>query len=105
ISYVRRAGDGYVAFGTPFAGELGDLGEPASAPVAMLFQLGRGDDDRHVRLGAPETVRPLMRNILFFANDGHLVDEVLDTACDFASRVPAFKLLFAPHQRVWSTIQ
>jgi hypothetical protein len=105
ISYVRRTNDGYVAFGTPFAGELADLGEPLSAPVAALFQLGRGTDDRHIKLETRETVQALMRNILFFANDGLLVDEVLDTACDFASRVPAFKLLFAPDQRVWSTIQ
>lgn len=28
ISYVRRVGDGYVAFGTPFAGEWGEAGEP-----------------------------------------------------------------------------
>ena len=50
ISYVRRTDEGYVAFGTPFAGELGDLGEPVSAPIAVLFQLGRGVDDRHIRL-------------------------------------------------------
>ena len=46
-----------------------------------------------------------MRNILFFADDGCLVDSVLGTACDFASRVPAFRLLFSPDQRVWSGIQ
>ena len=67
ISYLRRTGDGYVAFGTPFAGELSDVGEPVSAPVAGLFQLGRGADNRHEPLGAPETVQTLMRNILFFA--------------------------------------
>lgn len=105
ISYLRRTGEGYVAFGTPFAGELSDLGEPASAPVAGLFQLGRGLDNRREPLGAAETVRTLMRNILFFADDSQLVDRVLDTACDFASCVPAFRLLFAPDQRVWSTLQ
>jgi hypothetical protein len=104
ISYVARGGDGYVAFGTPFAGELSDLGQPVRAPVAVLFQLGRGPDHR-IRLQAPETVRALMRNILFFATDGALVDCVLNTACDFASRVPAFTLLFEPDPRVWSIIQ
>jgi hypothetical protein len=105
ISYVRRSAEGYVAFGTPFAGELSDLGEPASAPVAALFHLGRGEDNRHERLGDARAVRTLMRNILFFADDRALVDRVLNTACDFAAQVPAFDLLFAPDARVWSTIQ
>jgi hypothetical protein len=105
ISYLRRAGDGYVAFGTPFAGELSDSGQPASAPVAALFLLGRGADNQHVPLAAARTVRTLMRNILFFADDRGLVDRVLDTACDFAARVPAFELRFAPDARVWSTIR
>jgi hypothetical protein len=105
ISYLRRTHDGYVAFGTPFAGELSDLGEPVSAPVAALFQLGRGDDNRHDRLDTARTVQTLMRNILFFADDSELVDHVLDTACDFASRVPAYTLRFAPDPRVWSTIE
>jgi hypothetical protein len=104
ISYLRRTPDGYVAFGTPFAGELSDLGAPVSAPVAALFQLGRGDDNRHDRLDTARAVQTLMRNILFFAEDSELVDRVLDTACDFASRVPAYTLRFAPDRRVWSTI-
>src|SRR5204862_3606565 len=83
ISYLRRAGAGYVAFGTPFAGELSDLGEPASAPVAALFRLGRGADNHHDRLDEPSAVRTLMRNILFFADDRELVGRVLETACDF----------------------
>ena len=105
ISYVRRSGDGYVAFGTPFAGERSDLGEPGCAPVAALFQLARGWDNQHMRLDEATAVKTLMRNILFFADDVSLVGAVLDTACDFASRVPAYTLSFAPDARVWSTIR
>ena len=50
ISYVRRQGDAYVAFGTPFAGEWADVGEPISAPIAAIFQLARGSGARaHAR--------------------------------------------------------
>jgi hypothetical protein len=105
ISYVRRTGDGYTAFGTPFAGELGESGESTSAPIAALFRLDRGADNLHERLGDAETVRTLMRNILFFATDRSLTRHLLDTACDFAARVPAYRLAFAPDARVWSTIQ
>jgi len=45
-----------------------------------------------------------MRNILFFADDRRLVGHVLDAACDFASRVPAYTLRFAPDERVWRTL-
>ena len=69
ISYVRRCADGYVAFGTPFAGERSELGERASAPVSALFHLGRGTETRRDRLDQAETVQTLMRNILFFADD------------------------------------
>ena len=105
ISYVRRSGDQYLAFGTPFAGERSDLGEPGCAPVAALFQLGRGADNEHVRLDAAAGVKVLMRNILFFAGDPRLTGRILDTACDFVARVPACELRFAPDPRVWSTIR
>ncbi len=43
ISYVRkRASSGYVAFGTPFTGELAKLGENVSAPIAALYLLAKG---------------------------------------------------------------
>lgn len=104
ISYLRRVGDHFVAFGTPFAGERGDLGEPASAPVAALFRLGRGHDNARDRLDDARTVQTLMRNILFFADDRALVDRVLETACEFAAHVPAYDLRFVPDAHVWSAI-
>jgi hypothetical protein len=105
ISYLKRNGDGYFAFGTPFAGERSELGDPASAPVAALFHLGRGLETRRDRLDEAETVQTLLRNILFFVDDPDLTARVLETACDFATRIPAFKLHFAPDDRVWRTIQ
>ncbi len=105
IWYVRRKGDQYLAFGTPFAGERSDLGQPGCAPVAALFQLGRGADNEHVPLAASAAVKVLLRNILFFADDLRLTGCILDTACDFVARVPAFDLRFAPDPRVWSTIR
>jgi hypothetical protein len=104
ISYVRRQDGRYVAFGTPFAGEWAEVGEPVSAPIAAVFQLARGSEPVHAPLDEPSAVRALMRNILFFANDRTLNSHVLDTACDCAATVPAFRLSFAPGPRVWETI-
>jgi len=105
ISYVRRVGDRYMAYGTPFAGELSDSGEPLSAPVAAVFGLAWASDPSHERLAESAAVQMLMRNILFFAADPALTGHLLETACDFAGAVPAFRLAFAPDARVWSTIQ
>ena len=105
ISYVRRTAEGYSAFGTPFAGELGESGESGSAPIAALFRLDQGPDNAHERPADAAAVRALMRNILFFADDRSLTRHLLDTACDFAASVPAFRLAFAPDARVWNTIE
>jgi len=105
ISYVRRVGGRYMAYGTPFAGEFSDAGEPISAPVAALFGLAWAPDPGREPLAEGAAVQILMRNILFFAADPALTGHLLDTACDFAGAVPAFRLAFAPDARVWSTIQ
>src|SRR2546425_297479 len=42
ISYVRKQDDGYIAFGTPFAGALAKLGEDGSAPLASPYLLAHG---------------------------------------------------------------
>ena len=42
ISYIRRTGADYQAFGTPFAGELGIAGEDIAAPIGALYFLRKG---------------------------------------------------------------
>ncbi|MGA7474892.1 MAG: hypothetical protein WBA08_13905 [Candidatus Sulfotelmatobacter sp.] len=105
ISYVRREGDRYLACGTPFAGELGRVGENQSAPVSALFLLEKGLQNRIEPVGATEAVQRLLRNILFFADDPALVKLVFQSACEFASLVPIHRLVFVPDQRVWEIIR
>jgi hypothetical protein len=118
ISYVRPdqsrdlharsldpTANGYRAFGTPFAGELAKSGENCSAPVSGLFFLEQGPENRIDGLSSAEAVRRLMRNILFFAEDPNLVEQLLATACDFVSRVPIHRLTFYPDSKVWEKIQ
>ncbi len=105
MSYLRPNGDGYSAFGTPFAGELARSGENCSAPVSALFFLEQGLENRIEELPSAEAVRRLMRNILFFAEDHRLVEKLLATACDFVDRVPIRRLTFYPDARVWDLIR
>src|SRR5262249_32743308 len=46
ISYIRREGPGYRAYGTPFAGELAKIGVNVSAPLEALYLLAKGPENR-----------------------------------------------------------
>ena len=105
ISYVRREGSLYLACGTPFAGELGRVGENQSAPLSELFLLEKGFENRIESLNPTEAVQGLLRNILFFAQDSALVKLVFHSACEFARLVPIHRLVFAPDERVWDLIR
>jgi hypothetical protein len=105
ISYVRRDGEEYRACGTPFAGELARVGENRSAPIASLFFLDKGPQNRIESVDPPEAVRCLLRNILFFAEDTELVKLVFRSACEFVDRVPVKRLTFLPDERVWNMIR
>jgi len=104
ISYLRKSDEGYVAFGTPFTGELTNLGENISAPVAALYLLAKGLENRIEPVAVADAGRELLANMLFFAEDPELVHRVFQTACDFVRRVPVYRLTFVPNTRVWEMI-
>jgi hypothetical protein len=105
ISYVRKRDDGYVAFGTPFTGELAKLGENVSAPIAALYLLAKGRENRIDPVPAGEAARSLLANLLFFAEDEELVQATFHAAFEFVSRVPVSRLTFFPDTRVWELIR
>jgi hypothetical protein len=65
ISYVRKRDDHYVAFGTPFTGELAKLGENVSAPIAALYLLAQGPSNQIEPVAEGEGARLLLANLLF----------------------------------------
>jgi len=105
ISYVRKQGGGYVAFGTPFTGELAKVGENVSAPVATLYLLAQGPENRIDPVPDGEAARSLLANVLFFAEDEALVQSTFHSAFEFVSRVPVSRLTFVPDARVWELIR
>jgi hypothetical protein len=104
ISYIRKQGDEYVAYGTPFTGELAKLGENCSAPLAALYLLAQGPENRIDPIGAADAGRELLANMLFFAEDQEMVQLAFKAACDFVDRVPIYRLTFVPDARVWEMI-
>jgi len=105
ISYVRKRENGYIAYGTPFTGELAKLGENVSAPIAALYLLAQGSENRIDPLTPSEGARSLLANILFFAQDEELVQSTFHSAFEFVSRVPVSRLTFVPDDRVWELIR
>ncbi len=105
ISYVRKAEDGYLAFGTPFAGELAKVGENTRAPLAALYLLAKGPQNRIEPVSVADAGREVLANMLFFAEDQEMVRLVFQGACDFVHRVPVYRLTFAPDPRVWELIR
>lgn len=103
-SYVRKVDGRYMAYGTPFAGELGVAGENISAPIAALYLLAKGPENRIDQIDPAVAIRRLLRNILFFAHQSDLVRQVFESACAFVAAVPVYQLTFFPDQRVWELI-
>jgi hypothetical protein len=112
ISYVRKdvrkdvqkQDLSYVAYGTPFTGELAKLGENVSAPISALYLLAQGPENRIDPVAPGQAVRELLANVLFFAEDQELVQRSFHAACEFVSRVPVSRLTFVPDARVWEMI-
>jgi len=105
ISYIVKNSDGYLAFGTPFAGELARVGENLSAPIEEVFLLAQGKHNKIESLDLSVATHALLRNTLFFADDSELVDTVFHSVCDFVRRVPVKRLTFLPDARVWELIR
>ena len=108
ISYVRPApagASGYFAHGTPFAGELAQPGENASAPIGALYFLAQGSENRIHPLEQPDALRELLASVLFFAHEPELANLVFASACELVRQLPVYRLTFFPDSRVWAIIQ
>jgi hypothetical protein len=104
ISYVRRSGDRYRAYGTPFAGELARVGANTSAPLQTLYLLVQGPENRIQPISKFDAARALLRHVLFFAEEKEMVAKVFDSVLDFVHRVEVAQLVFTPDSRAWELI-
>jgi len=104
ISYVLPSNGGYRAFGTPFVGDLGILGEPASGPLKAVYVLAKGKENKVERI--PNALAPaaLLRNVLFFARSSASVVRVFGNVCRLVELVPVYRLTFVPTPEVWKII-
>lgn len=112
ISYLRvdggpdrgHNGRGYVAYGTPFAGELAKVGENVQAPLTAVYFLQKGAENTIEPVRAGEAARMLLENVLFFAHDPEMVGLVFESACELVNCIPVYRLTFVPDKSVWELI-
>src|SRR6059036_1219355 len=90
--------------GTPFAGELAGIGENVRAPLAEVYLLAHGRENRIEPISDAEATRVMLQNILFFAPDLELVGLIFRSVFELVRRVPVRRLVFAPDARVWELI-
>ena len=105
ISYVRQHGEDYLAYGTPFTGELEKPGENVSAPIAAFYQLVKASRNQLTPIKPGDAVRALLESVLFFAEDPNLVRLVFQSVCDLVCRLPVYRLEFVADQSVWDLVQ
>ena len=102
---LQLAAGRYVAYGTPFAGELARAGENLRAPLEAIYLLTQGPENRITDVDKAEAARTLLRNLLFFAEDPQLVQTVFLAALDLVEQVPVRRLTFLPEPGAWNLIQ
>jgi hypothetical protein len=101
---LRRVGDRFVMFGTPWHGEA-LLAEPASAPLAGIFFLAHDAANALVPVhGAAAATRLFASGFPpFFDREG--MGFTLAFFCDLAAEVPCHELRFTPDPRAVELVQ
>jgi hypothetical protein len=105
VSAVRFMGEAPIVHATPFAGELGIVSGPASAPLDTLFFLRHAPEMAVRRLDPPEIAARLMGCTFAPVDGGVWLEACLDTAERIARSVASYELGFRPEPGVWETLQ
>ncbi|MBA4374505.1 MAG: hypothetical protein C0402_16770 [Thermodesulfovibrio sp.] len=96
---VRRSGDGYKIFGTPWPGELG-IAENKSLPLSGIFFLHHSEKSMIKELKPNEAVKRLMPVVSIPWYDEAVMQDILAFCGEVATDIPAYELHFRPDAAV-----
>jgi len=92
---IRRIGDGFRAYGTPWPGELGiTLNE--SAPLSAVVFIAHDEANAVVPLAGREALERLLPVTSVPWYDAEVFPHILETLEELAAEVPAFELRYTP---------
>lgn len=105
IVAVKKSRRKFVAYATPFRGEVGKPGPNIAAKIAALLLLKKSSSYRISRINGKEAVKHILRNVLVFSNprrsDGEYclpiydINKLLNTVSDFSKSVEIMQMSFA----------
>ncbi len=103
ISLVKPSAGEYIAYGTPFWGEL-QHGLPDSGALKGIMFLQKDTDVYLSKLNRKKALRKLMTNVLFFAKDENLSSRLFSICCEAVTLFDSFDLHFLPDNSFWRCI-
>ncbi|MBN1355348.1 hypothetical protein JXA40_03650 [bacterium] len=100
---IRKSGNGYQAYGTPWPGELGcacSLG----GNLKGIFFLTRARTNRIEAISAPEALKALLPCVSIPWYDDRVFPLIIETCSDLLARIPCHRLHFQPGNAVVETV-
>jgi hypothetical protein len=104
ISLLRRENGIWQAYGTPFWGDFKAAGSNSSAPVAGIFRLLQGAENRVESLRPMTMLRTLLPNVLFFSADAEANRRLLEILSWAATEIEGYNLSFRKNATFWEVL-
>jgi hypothetical protein len=101
---VRRVGESYMVYSTPFYGtnESADLN--SNAPLKAAF-LPVKDDKVYIKDTKPsQALTKLLSSVLFFGQEPSLTQHLMDTSADIIAQIPFYEMHFQRDTSFWKCI-
>ncbi|MBU0567040.1 PqqD family peptide modification chaperone [bacterium] len=106
ISIIRRIGNTYRVFSTPFWGEMqgGIADVNSSAKVETIFFPRKNKKVYLKKITSFKSLPEIMRSTLFFANDDVRAQKIFELCHGIAEKIPCYELHFLPDNSFWRCI-
>jgi len=113
ISLIKKVGDQYLLYSTPFWGEQEIKGGNFYSPIHGIYQLKaspiyqlKASPETEIRkLQTKESLCRLMENILYFARVPFLTRQVFQNCLDFIYKTNLYELTFQKNNHFWEIIE
>ena len=101
---VRKLGDGYRGYGTPWPGEAG-IAANRGVSLSSVFFICHGSENRIIEVSRKDALERLFPVISIPWYDRKVVEEILDFCDGLVSHIPAFELYFKPDTEVANILE
>ena len=104
ISLLRRSGDAWHGYGTPFWGEFRAEGNNTHAPVAGIYVIHQAREDWIEPMSSREAVRAMLPNVMFFSREPEITGRLLQLLTEIVEQVPCYRLHFQRQSSFWRVV-